>query len=415
MKCPLAIFAPHIGNRTETFVRRHMCDILPGRTAVIVKSVRQDPDAAKWDVPPPVMAIADHSRENLKRQIVRAIGWQLGWEPPDPGMRAVKRFLKEHEVNVIMGEYLDETLPYIDLANELGIKMFAHAHGYDVSAYLRSEKWRKEYLKLNEADGVITMSEYSKQRLVEIGIYSEKIHIIPYGVDVPEERPMREDTCKRTRCLAVGRMTPKKAPIYLLESFRRASMIVPELRLDVVGGGLGTMTSAAAEFVHAMHLSGSVTLHGPKPGGTVMRLMQDADVFLQHSVTATETGDQEGLPVAILEAMAHALPVISTRHAGIPEAVVHGTTGLLVAEGDVDGMAAHIVELSRDCAKRRRMGLAARERVAEKFSSSLEKRRLLHVLGLPSDTSFSGAPNGGCGSETSERTDGLNVPRGLRR
>ena len=62
--------------------------------------------------------------------------------------------------------------------------------------------------------------------------------------------------------------------------------------------------------------------------------MEAADVLIQHSVVDPATGDEEGLPVAILEGMGCGLPVVATRHAGIPESVVEGETGMLVDEGD---------------------------------------------------------------------------------
>ena len=83
--------------------------------------------------------------------------------------------------------------------------------------------------------------------------------------------------------------------------------------------------------------------------------MNGADVFVQHSITDSHTGDQEGLPVAVLEAMASGLPVVATRHAGIPEAVVEGETGYLVEEGDIGAMAGHIARLAEDHTLRSKM------------------------------------------------------------
>ena len=380
MKCPLAIFAPHIGNRTETFVRRHMCDLLPGETAVVVKGIRNDPDAVPWNVPPPVLALVDHSRVGLKKQVLHAIGWQFGWEAPDPSMQSVKRFLKKHQVEVLMGEYLDETLPYIDLAHELGIEVFAHAHGYDVSVRLHSEQWCHAYQKLNRASGIITVSEYSRQRLIEVGISANLIHVVPCSVDVPDRTPARKETSGEIRCLAVGRMTAKKGPICLLDAFRRASEVCPQLRLDVIGGG--NLFDAVRQYVDVYDLSEKVCLHGPRPSDAVFRAMSQADLFLQHSRTAPETGDQEGLPVSILEAMALGLPVVSTKHAGIPEAVLDGTTGLLSPEGDVQLMARHIAKLAADPELRTAMGKAGRERVRAHFSFEAERKKLLRVFGF---------------------------------
>ncbi|HEY8510006.1 MAG TPA: glycosyltransferase, partial [Steroidobacteraceae bacterium] len=105
-----------------------------------------------------------------------------------------------------------------------------------------------------------------------------------------------------------------------------------------------------------------------------------ADLFLQHSVVDPVTGDEEGLPVAILEASASALPVVSTVHAGIPEAVDDGVSGFLVKEGDVQGMADAIVALASDGQRRIEMGLAGWRRVREQFSTAREREAFNELL-----------------------------------
>ncbi|HET7694542.1 MAG TPA: glycosyltransferase [Vicinamibacterales bacterium] len=108
-------------------------------------------------------------------------------------------------------------------------------------------------------------------------------------------------------------------------------------------------------------------------------LLGDADLFLQHSVTALD-GDEEGLPVSILEAMAEGVPVVSTHHAGIPEAVQDGETGFLVPPGDCQAMADRTVRLLFDEDLRRTMGVAAQKRVEASFSIAGELRELRLVL-----------------------------------
>jgi glycosyltransferase involved in cell wall biosynthesis len=110
--------------------------------------------------------------------------------------------------------------------------------------------------------------------------------------------------------------------------------------------------------------------------------MRESDCFIQHSITDEESGDEEGLPVAILEAMPAALPVISTRHAGIPDAVSHGVTGLLVEEGDILGMAGQIHDLGQDFLRRVAMGNAGWARARERFTWDQEKQRLQTLLTL---------------------------------
>jgi glycosyltransferase involved in cell wall biosynthesis len=109
--------------------------------------------------------------------------------------------------------------------------------------------------------------------------------------------------------------------------------------------------------------------------------MHASDVFIHHSVTDHE-GNEEGLPVAILEAMADGLPVVSTRHAGIPEAVQEGVTGYLVEEGDSAGMSERLMRLASDGALRRTMGEAGWSRARECYTWETERARLRKILGV---------------------------------
>jgi colanic acid/amylovoran biosynthesis glycosyltransferase len=359
---PLAIFAPSIGGLSETFIRRHMEDLLPGNTVVITDTV-DGPDAGHWRVDCPVLLLDRiHDGEYIA---------------------TLKGFLTEHHVQVLMGEYLNESLPWLEVAQDLGIRFFAHAHGYDVSRMLRHPRWRAEYLKYDQADGIITMSQVSRSRLIDLGLDAAKIHLIPYGVDVPSE-PLKRAQHEIVRCLAVGRMVAKKAPILTLDAFRRAAEVCPKIMLDYIGGG--NLLPAARQFIHAFKLEDRVTLHGGQPAEVVDQLMREADIFLQHSMTDPETGDEEGLPVAILEAMAHSLPVVSTRHAGIPEAVQDGLTGYLVEEGDSAGMAESLCTLAYDPELRRHLGEAGWRRARGNFSWHRERTELLRVLGLDKTT-----------------------------
>ena len=279
----------------------------------------------------------------------------------------------------MLAEFLDRSLPWLEVARALGIRFFAHAHGQDVSERLREPSWRRDYLRYNDADGIVTMSQDSRDRLIELGISASLVHVIPYGVHVPSAAPVRRPERKTVGCIAVGRLVAKKAPILTLDAFRRAVGQNPALRLDIVGAG--PLLPAVRHFIRAFDLESRVTLHGSQGNDYILELMRNADLFIQHSVTAS-TGDAEGLPVAILEAMASGLPVVSTVHAGIPEAVVNCVTGYLVSEGDSVGMSEHIASLAADADARFAMGRAGWSRASERFTWEQERDHLRQVMKL---------------------------------
>ncbi len=378
MNYPLAVFAPFVGARSETFIQRHMLDLLPNRTAVVTGTA-SGPYGGHWKVSGPLLETRKLTNHSLTRRLVAASRRRLRFSNPSVVENSIKKFLKDNGVRVVLGEYLNLSAPYLKLSRELGLDFFVHAHGFDVSECLREAEWRMRYLEYREATGIIAMSQNCRAKLIDLGLPQDKIHVVPYGVEVsasPRSRPHRDVVS----CVAVGRMVPKKAPILTLDAFRRALAVEPRLRLNYVG--TGELLPAARQFIHAFELGDYVSLHGALPNDEVLKLMNEADIFIQHSVTDFDTGDEEGLPVGILEAMAHSLPVVSTRHAGIPEAVVEGGTGYLVDEGDSKAMASHLIELARDAELRKRFGHAGWRRAHDQFSWQTERTNLLSVLGL---------------------------------
>ena len=107
--------------------------------------------------------------------------------------------------------------------------------------------------------------------------------------------------------------------------------------------------------------------------------MQQARAFVQHSVT-TSYGDSEGTPVAILEASASGLPIVSTEHGGIVDAVLHNETGFLVPECDVDGMAHFMLQLALNPNLAQKLGQAARQHMQSNFSMERTIQLLWQIL-----------------------------------
>jgi colanic acid/amylovoran biosynthesis glycosyltransferase len=140
---------------------------------------------------------------------------------------------------------------------------------------------------------------------------------------------------------------------------------VPDAKLVMVGDG--PLRPAVERLIAALRVQDRVHLLGAQDHAHVAELMRRAAVFTQHSVIAAN-GDREGTPVVVLEAGAAGVPVVATRHEGIAEAVIDGETGLLVEEGDVDGMASAVADLLSDQERARRLGQAARSRIEEKYS-----------------------------------------------
>ena len=215
-----------------------------------------------------------------------------------------------------------------------------------------------------------------ERQLISLGAPKEKIFYNVYGVNTDSFSAGDVGRSPR-QLLAVGRFVEKKAPYLTILAFAKALQQVPDAKLVMVGSGV--LFDVCKQLVQSLKLEASITLHGALPHNEIAQLMMNSRAFTQHSLVPG-SGDSEGTPVAVLEAQASGLPVISTKHAGIPDVVVHGETGYLVAEGDIDGMAEHMVAVLNDPQLAARLGAAGRARVLEQYSMKQSIARLKDIL-----------------------------------
>jgi len=178
--------------------------------------------------------------------------------------------------------------------------------------------------------------------------------------------------------LSVGRFHEQKDQATLIRAWRLVVDELPDAVLALIGGG--RLEGQLRELVTALGLAEHVRLLSERVG--LDAAYDDANVFALSS-------RWEGLPYVVLEAMAHALPVVTTGVDGIPEAVVDGETGLLVTPQDSPGLAAAISRLLSDAGQRRRMGQSGLARVSERFSLDRMVDGLLGVYATVGDADWS--------------------------
>jgi glycosyltransferase involved in cell wall biosynthesis len=279
--------------------------------------------------------------------------------------------------HVVMAEYGPTGVATMEACRELDIPLIVHFHGYDASVHEVLDENRETYpLMFRQAAAIIAVSRAMAQKLVSLGAPPEKVHYNPCGINCDDFRGAEPSSAPPV-FLAVGRFVEKKAPHLTLKAFAMVHQSMPEARLRMIGEG--PLLDECRQLAIELKLQDVVTFLGGQPPTTVQKEMRDARCFVQHSMEAAN-GDCEGTPVGILEAGASGLPVVSTRHAGIADVIVDGVTGLLVDEGDVDGMAAHMLRLVQQPELARDLGLAARQRVESHFSENVSDRRLWAII-----------------------------------
>lgn len=197
-----------------------------------------------------------------------------------------------------------------------------------------------------------------------------KIVVAPHGVDtdrfVPGARRGDLATCAAPlRILSVGRLVPKKGLTVLFEALAQLATASVDFECKIVGGG--PQRAELSDLAAQLGLTEKVSFLGALPQTQIMAHYAWADVFVQASVV-TPDGDRDGIPNALLEAMASGLAVAASAVAGIPEVVFDGTTGLLVAPGDATALAAALSDLAVDVERRLQLGAQARGHVVAHLS-----------------------------------------------
>ncbi|HPT96485.1 MAG TPA: glycosyltransferase family 4 protein [Armatimonadota bacterium] len=239
------------------------------------------------------------------------------------------------------------------------------AHAQDI--YVGGQKDRAGLeANLRGAAFVVTCTGYNREHLIRehLGVPAEKIHRVYHGIDTRRFAPAKERGTGPAQILAVGRLLPKKGLHHLVAACGALRERGVAFQLIVAGDG---PERDRLERLAAGHgIAGNTTFLGEVVQEELVAVYAQADLFALPCVVTPE-GDRDGLPNVILEAMASALPVVSTRVSAIPEAVEDGVTGLLVPPGDVDALAAALEKLIRDAGLRQRLGEAGRARVERDF------------------------------------------------
>jgi glycosyltransferase involved in cell wall biosynthesis len=253
--------------------------------------------------------------------------------------------LQQHQPNIAYIDYGTVSVFARAALKTLKIPFAVHFHGADITSALNDEIYRQELsLVFRDASTLIVASDHVRRLLILEGAPIEKIHVVRYGIDLEGIRQMSWD--ERKVCppsvVFLGRFTPKKHPVALVEAFALVKQQVPEAQLSMIGDG--SEMPRVQQRIERLGLQDAVMLYGALPRGEALLIVNRHWVFAQHSVTAPN-GDQEGFGIALAEAAALGLPVVSTLHNGIPEQVVHGETGFLTREFDYEAMAEYITRL----------------------------------------------------------------------
>jgi len=278
----------------------------------------------------------------------------------------IARLAKESGVRNIHAHFA--TLPaltayIISELTEISYSITAHAHDIFVdTAMLRQ--------KMERASFVVTISEFNKSYLLKLfpDIPDEKIQVVRCGVEpehyscLPLNHPPGRQ--RNPRILCVASLEPYKGIEYLIRACGLLRRSVQDFQCQIIGDGKDRRRLQA--LIRKLQLEERVQLLGPRRQDEVMEQLSQADLFVLPSVVA-RNGQMEGIPVALMEAMASGVPVVASRLSGIPELVEHGKNGLLVPPGDEIALSRALELLCLHGGMRKRFGRQGCEKVVKEF------------------------------------------------
>jgi glycosyltransferase involved in cell wall biosynthesis len=284
--------------------------------------------------------------------------------------------LKEHHARLLHVYFGHIGVLLLPLIKARPVPMIVSFHGADAMVDMEKAAFRSPtQTMLDSVALVLARSESLVERLVMLGCRKSKIRIHRTGIPLDELpfRPRSHPTDGKWRFVQACRLIEKKGLPVTLRAFARFAEEYPESTLTIAGNG--PLLSDLKDLVKELGIKDRVDFPGFLAQEDLHKLYYDAHAFL-HPSELGKDGNQEGVPNSMLEAMATGLPVVATTHGGIPEAVDHGISGLLVDEGDDAALAHALRNLAADEAFYRSIGEAGSKAVAEKFEIGRQTRIL---------------------------------------
>lgn len=283
------------------------------------------------------------------------------FEAVDLGERLIKQ-----QYECLHVQFADTAATYaavIHRLHKLPFSVAVHAHDIFENRFTN----RLITFRIRDAAWIRVISRFNRDYLQErTGVAYERMEIVRCGIDVSKFRPSgSRGNVSRPLIVSVGRLVPYKGHDVLIRACRQLRDWGFDPMCKIVGEG--TERERLTGLVEELDLRNNVELVGVLPHDEILRILDDATVFALACRRAND-GAMDGIPVALMEAMAMELPVVTTAISGIPELVEHSRTGLIAVADDSVDFARRIREVVIDTGLAERLGHNAREKVEAEFN-----------------------------------------------
>jgi len=252
------------------------------------------------------------------------------------------------------------------------------AHAHDI---FRDQSFLRRLLA--DARFVVTISDFNREFLARYNPDGTPVHVVHCGVDPAfvRVRPRAAPAQGPVRALCVASLEEKKGHRVLLRALADGGRSLERVELDLVGPG--ALRGELEALARDLGLGDRVRFHGALPEPAVAALLDRADLFVLASIVE-RSGFMEGIPVALMEALAAGVPCVATRLSGVPELVRDGDTGLLAEPGDAGSLRAALERAIGDPDAARRRAAAGRELIEREFDAGACAARIADLFRPPS-------------------------------
>jgi colanic acid/amylovoran biosynthesis glycosyltransferase len=379
LQLPSAESRPVIACYCATFLKPEMLHIYRQITAlkrcapVVIAQKRENAERYPFE---PVHIVPKAPTHFLRRfwfRQVRDKPWQIS-EAELKELLSVLSETRARLLHIYFGQIAVHLLPLIRASRNPSVVSF---HGADVMVDMNKSAYREATLQVLDAVTlVLVRSESLRRALVDLGCDPGKIEIQRTGIPL-EEFPFRDRSVPKNgewRFVQAGRLIEKKGLPVTLRAFEVFVRQYPNATLTIAGEGplLRELETLARELKIRVSFTGFVSQD------RLREIYYQSHVFVHPSQTGRD-GNQEGIPNSMLEAMATGLPVFATEHGGIPEAIEHGVSGVLVPERDEFALVETLLDAVKDPGFFPRIAQSGAGAVRKNFDLATQARRLEEI------------------------------------
>ena len=341
---------------TETFIHEYLAAFRGVRSVVIASRFENLtafplPGSASLHRSPPRRGTAAWARSAILRRLGEG----------DPHLEGI---LAREGARVIHAHFGPVACRLLDLRRRTGLPLVTSFYGYDAAMASVIAEFGDTYRRLFDAgDLFLVEGPALREKLESLGCPASKLRIQRIAIDPGRYRfrERKDPGGADVILLQCGRMVPKKGYADAVNALAEARRRDQRLRLRIIGDGPDR--PAIEDLIRRLNLGDAVTLLGAQPRAVFIEELDRAHLFLAPSRTAPDGDSEGGAPTTLLEAQACGLPILSTRHADIPEIVRENDSALLCDEQEPHALAANIALLAASPARWPAMGRAGRAHV----------------------------------------------------